>query len=222
MDRDPSQRYQNVAELATALLPFGSRKARASVESIVGTLQSAGLASFNSEIPPLTATPSAAPNAVPNALPTAGAWAKTDEPRKQGVKGSLLVGAAVGLLVVAALGVGITRWLTSDDVTPAAGLQGGSPSMASIEPEATSPFPDPPVEPVGSATLDTDALPVVEETPDAGAPTKQPRATPAKPAASAQPASTRTAPSGTRTTEPPKPASTTTPTLGLPTFGERR
>ncbi len=43
LEKDRANRYENVAELSLALLPFGSRRARASVERISGIIQASGL-----------------------------------------------------------------------------------------------------------------------------------------------------------------------------------
>jgi serine/threonine-protein kinase len=53
LEKDPHQRFPNVAELAMALLPFGPERAKASVERISGVMQAAGLALA----PPLPPSP---------------------------------------------------------------------------------------------------------------------------------------------------------------------
>ena len=43
LEKDPTRRYQNVAELAMALMPFGPKRARLNVERAVAVLQGAGM-----------------------------------------------------------------------------------------------------------------------------------------------------------------------------------
>jgi serine/threonine-protein kinase len=52
LEKDPHQRFPNVAELALALLPFGPERAKASVERISGVMQAAGLSSIAPALPP--------------------------------------------------------------------------------------------------------------------------------------------------------------------------
>jgi len=52
LQKDRRDRYPNVAALGVALLPFGSRRARTSVERITGILQEAGLAASGAPLPP--------------------------------------------------------------------------------------------------------------------------------------------------------------------------
>jgi eukaryotic-like serine/threonine-protein kinase len=50
IEKDPNRRFQNIGELARALQPYGSRRAAASADRIVGTLEVAGI--FVSSVPP--------------------------------------------------------------------------------------------------------------------------------------------------------------------------
>lgn len=43
LEKDPAHRYQNVAELALALMPFGPKRARLNVERSIAVLQGAGI-----------------------------------------------------------------------------------------------------------------------------------------------------------------------------------
>ena len=43
LDKDPGRRYQNVAELALALMPFGPKRARLNVERAIAVLQGSGM-----------------------------------------------------------------------------------------------------------------------------------------------------------------------------------
>jgi serine/threonine protein kinase len=52
LQKDRSQRYRNVAQLALALLPFAPKRAKASVERISGIIQAAGLSAGAFAMPP--------------------------------------------------------------------------------------------------------------------------------------------------------------------------
>ena len=52
LEKDRGQRYRNVAELALALLPFGPKRSKASVERISGIIQAAGLSASALAVPP--------------------------------------------------------------------------------------------------------------------------------------------------------------------------
>ena len=57
LERDRSQRYQNVAELAVALLPFAPRSSRAQVERISAIIRTTGLATTGMSLPPSRQAP---------------------------------------------------------------------------------------------------------------------------------------------------------------------
>jgi serine/threonine-protein kinase len=80
LHKKPAERFQNVGEVALALLPFAPRRARASVERIVATLTSAGIPLDRSELsnhPP--ASPSAPAVSIPSApsVPSFGPGPRT-------------------------------------------------------------------------------------------------------------------------------------------------
>jgi serine/threonine-protein kinase len=52
LEKDRRDRYLNVAELALALLPFGPKRAKASVERISRVIQAAGLSASALAVPP--------------------------------------------------------------------------------------------------------------------------------------------------------------------------
>ena len=52
LEKDRGRRYGNIGELAVALLPFGPKRARASVERISGIIQAAGLSGSALATPP--------------------------------------------------------------------------------------------------------------------------------------------------------------------------
>ena len=55
--KDRKNRYRNVAEMAVALLPFGPRQAKATVEKVVGIIQAAGLSATAVSVPPTPNAP---------------------------------------------------------------------------------------------------------------------------------------------------------------------
>ncbi len=58
LEKSPGERYQNVGELAAALLPFGSKRASVLVEQTLGIIKSAGLsAGARAESAPSTSAP---------------------------------------------------------------------------------------------------------------------------------------------------------------------
>jgi eukaryotic-like serine/threonine-protein kinase len=69
LEKDASKRYQNVAELAMALMPFGPKRARLNVERAVAVLQSSGHVDpgmkVNSTMPPPMADASLVPQVPP-------------------------------------------------------------------------------------------------------------------------------------------------------------
>jgi serine/threonine protein kinase len=69
LEKDAAKRYQNVAELAMALMPFGPKRARLNVERAVAVLQSSGHVDpgmkVNSTMPPPMADASVVPQVPP-------------------------------------------------------------------------------------------------------------------------------------------------------------
>jgi serine/threonine-protein kinase len=114
LEKDRDQRYANVADLSLALLPFGSRHARNSVEQISGIIQGAGLSASALVLPTSSRdprAPSPAPAARPNSLAeghpleTAAAWSElpgvsSSRRTAVGVVASLGVLAMTGLLAL--------------------------------------------------------------------------------------------------------------------------
>jgi serine/threonine-protein kinase len=100
--RDRAQRFEHVAELARALGPFGSEKARFSVERIVGVLSGAGAASRSLPTPSSSPPPPPVPSSlsgddVPGAArATADSWGKTARPVARSRRLALAALAAAG------------------------------------------------------------------------------------------------------------------------------
>ncbi|MGA7121297.1 MAG: protein kinase [Polyangiaceae bacterium] len=98
--KTPAGRYQNVAELALALLEFGSRRAKASVERISGIIQSAGLSASALALPP-SPQPTSERLAAASIAPLGGS-APGPHGRRKIVAGTM--GVASGLALVGAVG----------------------------------------------------------------------------------------------------------------------
>jgi eukaryotic-like serine/threonine-protein kinase len=104
LEKDPRQRYANVAVLALALLPFAPKRAKASVERISGIIQAAGLSASALELPPsppvspgtlASGAPGLAPSTTPGVSHTTPG--STGTPRRTGV---IIGGAAISFAAV--------------------------------------------------------------------------------------------------------------------------
>ena len=74
LQKDVTRRYQNVAELALALMPFGPKRTRLNVERAIAVLQGAGQVgahvTFDSTAPPATTDPPMPPIPPASSLPS--------------------------------------------------------------------------------------------------------------------------------------------------------
>jgi serine/threonine protein kinase len=97
LEKDRSRRYENVAELALALLPFGSKQARASVDRITGIIQAAGLSSSALTMPPSRPLAAKGLDATPIAAGSVAPWSSPQNvgPRKKAMVGASIVAAAL-------------------------------------------------------------------------------------------------------------------------------
>ncbi len=109
LDKDRGKRFQTVGELAIALLPFGPKRAKASVERISGILRAAGFSESTLALPPSSDQRS---DVVPE-TGTAASWGRTTA--KKNPRGVTLL---AGLGVLALAGGGLGYWRTH--VAPAA------------------------------------------------------------------------------------------------------
>ena len=103
--KDRAARFQTVGELALALVDLGSRRARQSVEGILGTLRKAGMSA--PELAPSEAMQvgrASAPALVASTPQTDASWGQTASgPRKSGGRSALIVGVA-GVVAAAVVG----------------------------------------------------------------------------------------------------------------------
>jgi serine/threonine-protein kinase len=104
LEKDRQRRFANVGELALGLVEFGPARARASVDRILRTLQTAGLAQGVTPEPPVDASPSLARGigaATPPARPlTVDSWGKTGS-RPGSQRTAIVAGAIIAVLLLA-------------------------------------------------------------------------------------------------------------------------
>ncbi len=95
LEKDRRNRYRNVAELALALVDFGPRRARASVERISGIIQASGLSASALALPP--SPPITGTALSPGTVAPVG---RTDHGRSRGSRKSPIVLASLGAVAV--------------------------------------------------------------------------------------------------------------------------
>jgi eukaryotic-like serine/threonine-protein kinase len=98
LEKDRERRYRNVAELAMALLPFGPKRAKASVERISDIIHTAGLYASALSLPP-SSEPTDHPASPETIAPFGGTAAKTGGTKRTVVS----VVLATGTLGIAGL-----------------------------------------------------------------------------------------------------------------------
>ncbi len=142
LEKRPDQRFQNIAELALALAPYGPKRARRSVERITEVLRSSGLTVADVDLPP-----SVRPGAG-----TVGSWAQT---QGGGSKRSVAIGASiVGVAaVVGGAALFFTRANSAAEPAAAASLESAraEPPGAGLPPPPVAALPEPPAPSATSA-----------------------------------------------------------------------
>jgi serine/threonine-protein kinase len=118
LEKDPNSRYQNVAELAIALLPFGPKRARLSAERVSSVVRASGMTKLELSVPKTMPPP---PGDEVHAIhPTNHAW--EDEAGRSLAPGnrrrSYVFAAFAGALAATALGLVIMRATSSKQATP--------------------------------------------------------------------------------------------------------
>jgi serine/threonine-protein kinase len=119
LEKDRGHRYRNVAELALALLPFGPKRSKASVERISGIIQAAGLSASALAVPP--SPPIAGTPASGGTLPPFGRTTVGTKGRKTAIGAAIL--GAVALAGVAGSVVLLGRPPRHGEETQAAVVQ---------------------------------------------------------------------------------------------------
>jgi serine/threonine-protein kinase len=190
LEKDRNRRFQNVAELAHALLPFGSRLASRSVERISKVLTAAGISSSQLELPPASTFP----------IATQASWGKTGSSSPKSALWAALL--AAGLLVA---GGAFAAWrLLKPAPTPEEALVAVSSSVAAPPAPVTTPAPSPvAVVPAPAPSAAPNATASAAPSQDVSARTPKPAARPAP--------RTKPAPA-LKATPAPQPAPAPTPT----------
>jgi serine/threonine-protein kinase len=172
--KDRNRRYPNVAELALALSPFAPKRAKTTVERIVGIIQAAGLSQSALAMPPspplreetLLSPGSVAPDSI--APGSVAPWSDT-MPGRRSKRAILWALAGCGTLG-AALALGLL--LRSPITPPSVAISKKPPVAAGGRPTA--------IEDTPSAAVDTAAPHSAESTPpiETASPTVEPTASP--------------------------------------------
>jgi eukaryotic-like serine/threonine-protein kinase len=229
LEKDRNRRFQTVGELAIALLGFGSKNARRSVESVLGTLRKAGIsgASLPSTVPPPPAASGPAlsassgqlgPSAISGQLSvtsreTSASWGQTGGRPSSGgkvVAGIALavvigVSAVGGVLVLHKFGPTASSKASSKAVETGAAPAIEPPAIPSVVTAAAQPStPTAVLEP--ETTFAASSLPIATSAPPATA-LARPGFPPFHPVAGARPAQpTSSAPPPSVPTASPPPA----------------
>jgi serine/threonine-protein kinase len=164
LEKDRDRRFQNVAQLAMALAPFGSPSARASAERIARVL---GVPAGAMPQPTAVFDPRASSPAFsrpsPMAATTGGSGSITaDVPRRSSPGALIAVGVAAFLVLAIGGGVGLVAWKRH------AAPEGAA--AASAPPTASSPVVTPPTAPPPAVSLADPAPTAAPTTSTAAAP----------------------------------------------------
>jgi serine/threonine-protein kinase len=188
LEKDRTARFQTVAELATALLPFAPEQSRLSVERVVGTLRRAGVTA-RTTAPVLVPQPEVA-GGLPHAQ-TQASWENVTSWKKRAriAAGGVAVTLGVGALVV--LGV-LWRSGAASTVATVGGRVDVPPATASSpEPASSAAAVDAAVALAPAASASSTAAPVAvgAHPKPATTPSHPAHAAPSRPAFSATKAS---------------------------------
>jgi len=134
LEKDRNQRFQNVGELAVALLDFGPKRARSSVERVSRVIQASGLSASALALPPSTDK-----DAEAQTQGTLATWGKTGAPPTERKRRTGLFFALGG----------------------AAAVAGGAALFLSRSPHDAEPQPEPPVPATAAPHQEAVPAPVV-------------------------------------------------------------
>ena len=166
LEKEREARYANVAELAAALLEFGPKRSRRSVERVSRVLQAAGLSTSSVALPPSSEqgaaeSPGTVGSSAQSAPGTVASWGQTtpERARKTALFGTIVV------VAVAILGVG-AFFVHSARSTPAAAAATDPVASASVSPTTeTAPSASAAVRPAPSASASASAAAVESASP---------------------------------------------------------
>ena len=183
LEKDRSRRYQNVAELAVALGPFGPKRSRASVERTSRIIHAAGLSDSALGLPLASEAPAGPPAGATNA-----SWGQTaPTPGRKTWLGLVAVLGLVGIVGVVAVWVVRSKLADAGPPQVVASSQPSvalSPSVTELAPAVPSSLPEAPPE-VASAAASTP--PVLAVAPKTNRGVWPPKLASARPLASSAP-----------------------------------
>ena len=195
LEKTPTNRYANVAELANALLPFAPRLGRTSVERISRVLSAAG--HHVQPIDTLTSQPPPPGNRV--AVSTQAAWDNATPPPKR--RAPWIIAGVALLALAGAAAFGLRHFGQGDVATSTTGAAPDAPVTVapppSVVPVAEPPVAVPPVAPVAPVAPQP-ATPVAAASEEVKPKATAPRPTPRRP-------------STQKAEPPPKPATSPNP-----------
>jgi serine/threonine protein kinase len=161
LNKDRTQRFQNVAELAYALAPYAPPEAQVAVERISKVLGRPSMAS----VPNLAQS-----SAAVSSQQTGSAWGNTQMGEPKSRKALLLVGIGAVLVAGAAAGAFLFNAPSADTAASASAASPNTAAAAPVMPEATATAdaaktaPEPVVTPA-APIVEPSAAPVVESPP---------------------------------------------------------
>jgi serine/threonine-protein kinase len=182
LEKDPKRRFQDVGALAVALEGFAPKRAKASVERILGILQSAGLSRGDSPSGRVEATRAAA---TVGPTGTVASWGRQTGDAKKRRRNALVgAGIAVGLTAVIVAFVSVSK--KGSDAPRVAAAVTTPPAV--VAPVASQPLPTPSALPTVSdssttPTISLTDLPLAPEIPPPPNPATN-RVAPVRPVAS--------------------------------------
>jgi serine/threonine protein kinase len=192
LEKDRNRRFGNVAELASALVPFGSRAAARSAERVARVLSAAGISSSQLSVPPSSGQPAAAA--------TNAAWGQTQHRRS-----NTALWAVLSALALAGAAAAFFFLRPSEPTTSApSGAAEPKGAPASVAPAAET-VPTAPAEAAPPATAAATTTPSPQPA----------RSATARPGAARPPRPSRTATSRPAATTPAKAPPKATATVDL-------
>jgi hypothetical protein len=192
LDKDRGRRFESVAELAHALMPFAPRRSRLSLDRISGVMRAAGLSGGTTALPPSSDPTELA------ARGTQAAWGRTNAPRGRTMM-TVVAGTVVLSLVAGALFLlrkPAATLSTDPSAIVAAPPTAASPSqIVAPATRAPLPLPEPKVTTSGPAALPTTQVAQALSASPIPARTARPRAgSTSAPTAEVKPARSRPSP----------------------------
>ena len=165
LEKEPARRYLNVAELAVALMPFGTKRGRLSADGALRVLQAAGMSMSAVALPPSSGIAPAEPPAQAT-TGTVAPWSQTRPETKR--RTGLLIGATAVVLFVGAVVAAVVIMTRSHGTqTPATAAASPSPSVAVGAPSIAEPTREPvgTIAPVASTPSPFALVPVASSRP---------------------------------------------------------